>query len=458
MLSLEQQVKRTIGVHHLLGSGDHVLLALSGGSDSVALLRVLLVLRQQFKWRVSALHVNHRVRGLESERDEQFVRELCERFRVALRVEHLEPESQVGNLEAVLRKLRYGRLVRHAGSCGAVVATGHTLNDQAETLLLKLVRGAGPAGLAGIHPRIRKLDIASGRQISIVRPLLQCTRQAVLSYLEQLEQSFREDSSNLDLGNDRNWVRHRLIPRLADRLNPRVVENLGRSAEISRNLAEFTEKTARELFGGLRLEEKDDLLFEIDHLNCLPLALRNELFRIAFLECRGPRNRLDSRHLEALNGLLTQGSGREITLPGGWSAIREFGRLRFHGNPDPPFFEKEMRIPGRINVKEVGKQLEIRRVTAVEAAEPEQAVIAGQSLTVRNRRPGDRLEYSGRMRRLKTLLQEKRIPRTARNSLLVVESDGRIVWVEGLGPTEGFRPNRERQGVLVEFEVKHLPD
>jgi tRNA(Ile)-lysidine synthase len=217
------------------------VVAVSGGPDSVALVRAVLAVRGTG---VVLAHVNHQLRGDESDADEAFVRQLQEQGAAGslLRVERLDPRQLApgDNLESAARRLRYEWLTGVAGDCGAAwVATGHTADDQAETVLHRLLRGTGLRGLAGI-PRRRAL----GEGVTLVRPLLDVRRAEVLAYLEQLGQGFRIDRSNEDRRFTRNRLRHDLLPLLAREFNPAMVELLERLGRQAGEVQEFVEEQA----------------------------------------------------------------------------------------------------------------------------------------------------------------------------------------------------------------------
>jgi tRNA(Ile)-lysidine synthase len=239
--SLGQTVLAYIRKHELLKAADRVGIAVSGGADSVALLRLLLELRKEIGIVLSVVHFNHKLRGAESEEDERFVAELAQRHKLELRHESGDVAAHAAekhlSLETAAREMRYqffrqllmeGRLNR--------IATGHTLDDQAETVLLKIVRGAGGRGLAGIYPQlpVSGSQFSDGVRPSIVRPLLGTRRRELESYLLGLGQNWREDKSNRDLRHMRNRVRHGILPRLERYLNPAAREALAETAEMAR--------------------------------------------------------------------------------------------------------------------------------------------------------------------------------------------------------------------------------
>jgi tRNA(Ile)-lysidine synthase len=449
MDKFETAVLQTVNRHAMLRDENLVVVALSGGPDSVALLRALKALAEELGVEITAAHANHGLRGEESDADEKFVRDLCSDLAVPLIAEHLpiDPVRQQRNLEAHLRELRYDFLIATASDLGGSVATGHSQNDQAETLLLKLIRGSGPTGQASIFPVRCE---GQGGEIRIIRPLIESSREEILSYLERMKAGFREDRSNWDLELDRNWVRHELIPILQKRLNPRVVETLAQTAGVSRLLGQFLESQGEEaleacLVGG------SDLSIDVEKALGLPDAVRSEIIRQGLKRVRGDLDGITFRHIEDVKGLLAKTSGCRADLPGDWQAVRHFGILRLNRSGDSPDFENKLTVPGEVYVKEIGKRVRVRR--AVDS-DPDDGLLRlpTEAVVVRNWQPGDRFERRlGHPRRLKRFFAEQRIPVERRRQLVLLESEGKIVWVEEVGPSEGFSVDRRQlDGFVVE--------
>jgi tRNA(Ile)-lysidine synthase len=260
------------------------IIAVSGGPDSVALLRLLLELNQSGKiGDLIVAHLNHQLRGEESDADEQFVQNLATAFALPFcqrQVNVAELASQRGdNLENTARQIRYDWLAEIAGAYGAAwVATGHTADDQAETLLHRLLRGTGLQGLGGIPPR---RELIPG--IDAVRPLLTTSRNEVLGYLQDIDQSFCTDSSNIDRGYTRNRIRHELLPILASDYNPEIVSVLCRLAEQAREVQTLLTTQAGQLLKEAELPRAGRLLiFARKRLAEAPKHLVRELFRLVW--------------------------------------------------------------------------------------------------------------------------------------------------------------------------------
>jgi tRNA(Ile)-lysidine synthase len=322
MSILEQKMRsslRRLGVRRT----SSVVVAVSGGADSTALLDALV--RQQTKRGVPAsivaAHFNHLLRGAESDADEAFVQALANRLLVPLVTgrEDVAAAARAGkkNLEATARRLRYSFLMATARDCGASrVLTAHNLDDQVETFLMRLLRGSGPDGLRGIHPEV---DLGEG--VTLIRPLLEVRRAQVLAYCTHFDLEFRADSSNASPDFTRNRVRLELVP-LLRAFNPRFDEAVARAATLLAEDEEYLERRAAEV-----IEESAGRL-EAARLASAPKALRRRAVRLWLSRARRTLARVEASHLEALEELAIEGSdGKVVELPGGWRATLEDGWL-----------------------------------------------------------------------------------------------------------------------------------
>src|SRR5687767_7468337 len=233
--ALEMSVQRSLSRHKMLQPGDHVLISVSGGADSTALFLCLRSLAPKLGFTVSVAHLNHRIRGSEADQDEEFVKELCAELQVPFvsEAQDVRRDAVAGkkNLEESAREARYRFLREVAGRVGAhKIALGHTLNDQAETVLMRLVRGSGNDGITAMRPI---------REGLFIRPFLETSRQEIVEYLKHSGASYREDSTNSDLELDRNRIRHELIPYLSGHLNPKVVDALARYARTAQEIGDY---------------------------------------------------------------------------------------------------------------------------------------------------------------------------------------------------------------------------
>ncbi len=450
--------------HQLLQPGDRVGVAVSAGADSTALLRLLLEARSELGIVLAVVHFHHGIRAAEADRDESFVAALAQRHDLEFRrgsgdaVTHAR--SSRLSLEAAARELRYGYFHRLLAE-GALnrIATAHTLDDQAETVLLRVLRGTGTRGLAGIYPKVAA-GIGEAGSRMIVRPLLETRRQTLRDYLVSIGQSWQEDASNLDRKHTRNRVRQELIPLLERDYNPGLQPVLGEMAEVAGEEERFwAEETARvlpQVLAGLSAD--DSVVLEIGLLQRQPLALRRRLIRAA-AERLGVQ--LDFHHVQQVLVLAASPSGesRHARLSGGVVAMASGGRLWFRacGNPVvPESYEYELPVPGVARIP--GLRLAIRALLADSEAYNQQHLLdpelLGPGLRVRNWRAGDRYRpaHTKSARKLKELLQERRIPQPMKALWPVVMAGERIVWVPGWALPEELQLRRNGPGVLLQQE------
>jgi tRNA(Ile)-lysidine synthase len=454
VLKLQQSVLAYVRKHELLRAGDRVGVAVSGGADSVALLRLLLELRKEIGVVLSVVHFNHKLRGAESDEDERFVAALAQQHRLELRYESGEVAAYATakhrSLETAAREMRY-QYFRRLLLDGALnrIATGHTLDDQAETVLLKIVRGAGSRGLAGVYPRLS----VPGSQFSapsIVRPLLGTRRRELEPYLLELGQSWREDRSNRDLRHMRNRVRHGILPRLERYLNPAAREALAETAEIARAEEEYW---ATEVARALPRVQKEAAL-NLTVLINLPLALQRRVVR-AIGESLGLR--LDFQHVDAILALGSNQAG-STGLPHGWTVLQKQGELRFELQNDAAGqsdYKYCLPVPGSVEVRETRSRFETVVVSgnAAEGYNPEDLMdgtLLATELSVRNWRPGDRFwpAHTKVAKKIKELLQERHVTGLERKLWPVVVSGRDVVWVRGF-PVPARLQSRNEQAVLI---------
>ncbi len=437
------EIEKAVLSSRLIPPGSRVVVGCSGGADSLALLSVLWELHGELEVEVTAAHANHQLRGAESEADEAHVRQFCadkgiEFERVDL---ELNGRHETGNLENRARIARYDFLARTARIYSGLVLTGHTLDDQAETFLMKLIRGAGPGGLSGIAKRRFHPDPVSGEAVLVLRPFLAVSRSQIEDYLNERSIPYRTDRSNLDPTFDRNWVRRELMPLLEERLNPQVRRTLGRTARLMGEIEHHLESEARKFLSGASLSAGTGEI-SIPGLMELDPPLRKVAIRLAIDAVKGNLTDLSQGHVEAVLDLASGTSGRRVSLPGGYVAVREFDRLRLGGVTTVEPVCVEFDAPGDVVLPTLGKSVRI------ESAEGKEGTIwmPSRRVRVRTRRPGDRFRVhpGAPLKKLKKLFLERRVPISERERLLVFECNGRIVWIEGFPyPAEG---GAERDG------------
>jgi tRNA(Ile)-lysidine synthase len=426
------------------GRGEAVVVALSGGADSVALLDALASAAPVHGLRLVAAHLDHRLRP-GSRDDARFCASLCARLGVPLRAGGAPVAARAARegagLEAAARRARYAFLRAVSRDQGATaIAVAHTLDDQAETVLLRLLRGAGARGLGAMAPR----------RGDLWRPLLGVTRAEILRHLRARGLDWREDPSNADLTHRRNRVRHELLPYLESRFNPDVRRAIARTAALLRDEDALLAARARRV--PLRREDGAAVLSRAV-LRKLPRALARRVVRRG-LRAAGGLQGVGHAHVERVLDLaLAPASGRRLALPGAREAGAEFDVLRL-GPPArvPPPFTRELTVPGRVALPE-GGVLVAEAAAGPAGGDGRSAVVRAPRgrLTVRTRRPGDRVR-SGRVKKsLKRFLIERRVPASRRAGLALVAVGHDVLWVPGQRPP---RAAGEGGGGFVRLRVE----
>ena len=480
MTSLATRALETVGRHALLRDGRRVLVALSGGADSVALLLILRELERAGAVVVAgAAHLNHLLRGADADADEAFCAALAARLGVPFLAGRVDvaalARAAKRSLEDAARTARYAFLERAADTLDAdAIAVAHTKDDQAETFLLRLLRGAGARGLAAIHPR-------AGR---VIRPLIDLERAALREYLAAGGQAFREDATNADVSIPRNRVRHQLIPLLESRFSPGVVDVLAREAALARDDEDFLQREAIKLADRIVLTGRTpgpaDIHLDIAGLLRAPRALASRVVLGALQRQAGSRP-IHFDHVERVFALAAAGSGGAVSLPGqdavttgGVIVLRPAGP-KSRGSPKREgggnSFAFSLSIPGEVALDPQKLTVTAERMPGTDAAQArpmkwaargaEVGVAAGAlrlPLAVRSRRPGDRFRPLGApgARKLQDFFVDRKVPRGERDTVpLVVDASDRIVWVVGQTVAEDFRVTDPSRGVIL-LKVRHL--
>lgn len=446
--------------------GDRVGVAVSGGPDSVLLLNFMRQFAPEAALTLAAVHFNHKLRGEESEADERFVRQRAEELGVEFLRSEPGPTEQARatrrNLEAAAREVRYRFFFSliNQGKLDKIV-TGHTANDQAETVLLRLLRGSGTRGLGGIYPSL------GGK---IFRPFLGLTRDEIERELQQRKAAFRVDSTNQEVRFERNRIRLELLPLLKKKFNPEVETLLAELSARARDDEEALERLSHERAHPWRVREGDTEKIPIRALVEFPPAIQRRVLRQMILAVKGDLRRITYRQMEALRTLASETqSGRKLLFLGPLEARKEFDWLVIERPPEPipsGAFSQPVEVPGEVSIPQLGIVFRLKFIEA-EAVEKtyNASGMAGLDpqklpgkLILRNWKPGDRFQPQGsqKARKLKELMGRRKIPAGQRKYWPVLESGAKIVWVRGFPPADFVAATRGSKQIIV-IEEKFEP-
>jgi tRNA(Ile)-lysidine synthase len=465
---MKKDVQTLIREHALIAQGDHVLVAVSGGADSMALLQVLCDLRADLDLTLTVVHLDHGTRKGDSAADAAFVEALAADLDCGFTGERVDVPACARrrgvSFEMAARDERYAFFARAATACKAgVVAIAHTADDQAETVLLRLVRGAGVTGLGAMAPRTTRDGV------TVVRPLLNVTRRAVEAFLRSRQVSWREDVTNRDRAFLRNRVRHELVPLLQARFNPGIAATLHRTAEVLRDEDAWLDELTRALLVSCR--EDDDLA--VDRLRAVPLAARRRILRRWLMEAGVPVEGVGFDTAERLERLVSavRGTGR-VPVPGAWTVQREYDRLRVVKGAEPPAgaeFRAALAVPGETLVPEADlwvrcvvepglvKDRPGRPGRLPARASLSAAAVGRKRLVIRSRQPGDRMRPLGLRgsKKLQDILVDAKVPSSRRDRVPVVACGGEIVWIPGYRVARGWEVTDPTTPAL-QLTVSHL--
>ena len=462
-MSLTDSVLRTMRRHGMLPAGGRIAVALSGGPDSVALLHILRELEARGALTLAgAAHFNHQLRADASEADEAFCRELAARLGLPFQVDRGDVKaaaaSQKRSIEDAARRMRYEFLARAAGHLGAgAMAIGHSRDDQAETFLLRLLRGAGTRGLGGIRP---KAGI-------FVRPLIDISRGVLRQFAAAEGLTFQEDATNADRGVPRNRIRHELLPYLEREFSPGIVEVLARESALAREDDDRLEAEAIEMAVSVVLTVTETAtVIDAQGLQALHPAIASRVAR-QVLQGRANDRFIGFEHIQRfLEFVRSSQAGSALSLPG-QQAVHLGGRVQL--GPEPPrdipvsnMQRHSLPVPGEVVLTGQGLKLSARWPDGATPSDHDNSVMLRgleEPLAVRFRVPGDRFQppgLGGRSKKLQDYLVDRKVPRNERDLLpLVVDRKDRIIWVVGHGVAEGFRAPAPSPGVIL-LKVRRL--
>ena len=447
-----RRIEECIRQHRLLSPNDTVIVALSGGADSVALLDILSNLAG-YSFRLIAAHLNHCLRGDESDGDEKFCGELAARYAVPFETDRIDIRSLAAqlslNLEDAGRRSRMafldGLLHRYDA---AAVAVAHHADDQAETVLMRLLRGSGMAGLSG-------MSYSNGRRY--IRPLLDVSRTEIERYLTERGMEWREDSSNRDTSIVRNRIRHLLLP-LLEQYNPAIRSCLTATAAILAEEDELLSGLADSAYSAVCHWEGDSIVCSVPQLILQPLPLQRRVLRLSYRRLTGTLEGFSRRHIEALRCLIMSAHpGSRLSLPNGVAAVREYERLMLtvrRAVIDEVQCGIQIAAPGSYSL-ENGTLLSVESVDTVDFSGYPDVIYLDPEIMpfpwlLRHVQPGDRMRPLGMSgsRKVKDIFIDGKIPLSERKRIPLLYCRGELLWIAGVRLSESCRVSGEFTRVM----------
>ena len=419
---MENKLCAFLKQYEMVKPGDRVICAVSGGADSMALLWAMYLLKDKLQISLSAAHFNHHLRGEVSDRDEAFVTAFCEGYGIPLYKGEGSVTAGEKGLEAAAREARYAFLESLPGK----VATAHTADDNAETLLMHLIRGTGLKGLGGISPVL-------GNRI---RPMLTVTREEVLLFLESYHISYVEDSSNKEDAFLRNRLRHHVMP-LLKKENPRLSESLTQMAlGLREDEALLTSRLIGETLSVLELRKMHS-------------AERARVLA-AFLEKCGVKEPARAHIRLAEELVFSENPSAKGNFPGGIMLQRKYDRLE-KAPVEAELVEKILTCPGQVEYPQLGIRIVAEPATEIVRNKDRFVISTVDSICIRSRKAGDKITLSGGTKSLKALFVDRKIPQGERNRIPVLASGDQVLGVWGIGGN--FRHmTEELPGIEIRFE------
>ncbi len=465
MWKTEQKVKVYVERFHMIEPKDTIVLGISGGADSVCLLKILARWKEAWGISLRAVHVHHQLRGEEADADERFVRELCENEGIPCRVFHEDVQGMAQREKIGLEEA--GRIARYrcfATVCedvgGGKIALAHHQDDLAETMLHHLVRGTGMAGLCSLKP-------VSGNRI---RPLLCLEKEEILVYLKAAGQPWRTDSSNLEDDYTRNRIRHHVLEELKTEVNPRAVRHMAQlSEELEETRAVLAQVAAEKRRQYVRKSEKGMLLAE--ELKKEPDLIGRQIVHDLLKEISGKQKDFTRIHVEAVQELWNRKVGARRDLPYGMQAIRTYDGIYLERKAEKCETRDSEKNAGiQINVHSQGTEsfqigeltLTVSRTARDFGEIPEKKYTKWfdydrikQTLVIRHRQPGDRicLFDGGGSKKLKDYLIDRKIPAQKRDQLWLLADGSDILWIIGDRISAAYKVTAESQRIL-QAEIK----
>ncbi len=442
-------VKRYIIKNKLIFPGEHIVIGVSGGADSICLFHILKSLQKEYKLTLTVAHINHGMRK-EAQEDAAFVETLCKEWEVDYQehncnIVQLAKEQKISE-ELVGRNERYDFFERVRAQChGDKIAVAHTMNDQAETMLMRLIRGSGVTGLGAI---MAKRDF-------IIRPILLMSREEVEEYCLKNRLGFKEDASNKMAIYTRNKLRLQVLPILKKEFNPRVVEVVAQAATQLQETENYLENQTKEAYESVVHKYKNGYSISIEKLLSFHAVIQSRIIRMAIEYHLGSLKNIHYQNVNDILSLTHKQSGKSINIGGESVAVRENEDIRIIKQDKPLVYSRDLKV-GVNKIVECNKEIElipvvngknIQRYKNTYTKNIDYDKING-SLQIRTRQAGDRIQLKSGSKKLKDFFIDEKIPKTSRDDIILIADQANIIWIVGYRLSEAYYITDQTKHVL----------
>lgn len=458
-MDIIKKVKITVEKYNMLSIGDHVIVGLSGGPDSVCLLKILETLKSTYKLKISAAYIDHGLRPEETPKEIEFCKSLCESFNIPFYTQSVDvkeyAKNEKINTQEAARILRYGALEQITLYINAhKIAVGHNADDQAETVIMRLLRGAGPPGLSGIPP-VRK---------KIIRPLIEVERGEIEKFLKENQIQYIIDSSNETLKYLRNKIRDQLMPVIKS-ISPMAIKIISNTADILREENDYINVTVTKSLMRLMSRKTDKSVeFFCNPMEVLNIVILRRALRFA-IDSVSSLRALTYDHIEDIIKLIKNGKpGDRVYLPNNVRAIKGYATLVITAEPPKKLSTYIINEPQDVYLKEASAVLQLKEIKKDEIqsfGDGKNTIYVDMDkiklpLIVRARSPGDYFYPFGfgKRKKLQDFFVDEKVPRDERDTVPVIESDGNIVFIAGYRVDDRFKIDDNTKRCL---EIKFLP-
>lgn len=457
-----RKVEQYIKKHHIIEDGDRIVLGVSGGADSVSLFFVMLALKEKYNIEITVVHVNHGIRGEEAKQDEDYVKEVCRKHETVCECVHLDIKSMAK--EKKMSEEEMGRKARYDAFYHAMkkydcnkIAVAHNKNDITETVLLNLFRGSGLKGLVGMEP-VRG---------SLIRPLLCVERKEIEQYLKEQKILYHDDATNFETDYTRNKIRLRILPYVEEAINEKASEHVVNAASLVGEASDFIEQEMNKLYECAVKKQIFEYQIMRKEFTQAHSILKKELVRKILFELAGKQKDIEFSHVEMILELEKKGAGKRVDLPYGIEAVHQYDRVVIRKKKkEKGRFEKEVEIPGILEVKKTGIRMKFE---LFDVTEENKTVLENlysnkkndytkwfdydkikNAVLVRNRKTGDFFECNarGNRKKIKDYFINEKLPAEKRDSILLLADGNHIMWIIGYRISEYYKVGPDTKKIL----------